>query len=92
MLCTSVKEGQDCFFMSKKGCEYAGGTCHVIIEECEGCRKVSEFPTGKYCITFPDPLVKWRIGSCNMATHVKVEIKKSTQKINPLKASKRAGR
>ncbi len=92
MLCTSVKEGHDCFFMSKKGCGYTGGTCHSIVEECEGCQKVNEFPTGKYCIPFPDPGVKWRTGTCNMATHIKVETKKTTQKINPLKASKRAGR
>ena len=30
MICTTVKEGQDCPFMTKKGCTYNGGSCHPI--------------------------------------------------------------
>ena len=89
MLCTSVKEGSDCFFMTKKGCEFNGGTCHTVVEQCEGCQKNREYPTGKYCISFPDPATKWRTGICNMATHLKVTGKKGNGKLNPLKASKR---
>jgi hypothetical protein len=89
MLCSSVKEGSDCFFMTKKGCEFNGGTCHTIIEQCEGCQKANDFPSGKYCIAFPDPNAKWRTGTCNMATHMKAEAKKGNGKLNPLKASKR---
>lgn len=88
MLCETVKEGVDCFFMKKNGCQFNGGTCHQIIDKCEGCEKVQEFPAGKFCLNFPEPEVKWRIGVCNMATHVKAEGKDSG-KINPLKASKR---
>ncbi len=88
MVCTSTKEGVECAFMSKKGCQFNGGTCHPIVEQCEGCQKIHEFPTGKYCLAFPDPASKWRKGVCNMATHVKTEGKKAG-KINPLKASKR---
>ena len=90
MNCTSVKEGSDCFFMTKKGCEFNGGTCHSIVEQCEGCQKIGDFTTGKYCVSFPDPSNKWRVGNCNMATHVKTVSKKGNGKINPLKASKRA--
>jgi len=90
MICTSVKEGSDCFFMTKQGCEFNGGTCHSIVEQCDGCQKAGDFPTGKYCITFPDPAAKWRVGNCNMATHLKLVAKKGNGKINPLKASKRA--
>lgn len=89
MVCTSVKEGQTCSFMSKKGCLFNGGTCHSIIEQCEGCQRIGVFPTGKYCLVFPDPTAKWRIGDCTMATHLKVSRKKGNGKLNPLKASKR---
>jgi len=89
MVCTSVKAGIECFFMNKDGCQFNGGACHQIVEQCEGCQKVMELPKGKYCISFPDPTVKWRRGNCNMATHVKVVTVKTTEKLNPLKASKR---
>ena len=89
MDCTSVKEGVECFFMSKKGCQFNGGTCHIIVEECEGCQKANEFPSGKYCLVFPDPAAKWRVGTCSMATHLKKKGEKENGKVNPLKASKR---
>ncbi len=90
MVCTSIKPGVECLFMTKNGCQYNGGACHQIIEQCEGCQKVREFPSGKYCISFPDPAIKWRTGVCNMATHVKgTNGKALADKINPLKASKR---
>lgn len=89
MICGTVKVGQECVFMTKKGCQFNGGSCHPIIAQCEGCQKVGVFPNGKYCISFPDPAAKWRLGTCNMATHVVKEVKKPVQKLNPLKASKR---
>ena len=90
MVCTSVKEGLECYFMSKEGCGFNGGTCHLVVEQCEGCQKVKEFPTGNYCLVFPDPVVKWRLGKCNMATHLKEDNgNKGNGKLNPLKASKR---
>jgi len=89
MVCTSVKEGQDCFFMSKKGCGFNGGTCHIIVEACEGCQKAIEYPAGKYCMISPDPAAKWRMGTCNAATHLQVTAKAENGKLNPLKASKR---
>ncbi len=90
MLCSSVREGSDCFFMTKKGCEFNGGTCHTVIEQCEGCQKANDFPAGRYCIAFPDPSAKWRTGVCNMATHMKAAASnKGNGKLNPLKASKR---
>lgn len=90
MVCNSVKEGTECFFMKKKGCQFNGGSCHIVIEPCEGCQKVKEFSTGRYCLVFPDPAAKWRAGECNMATHVVKETgKKENGKLNPLKASKR---
>ncbi len=89
MLCETIKEGVDCYFMKKGGCQFNGGACRQIIDVCIGCNRIQEYPTGKYCNSFPDPSVKWKSGNCNMATHIKVEAK-AEQKINPLKASKRA--
>ena len=91
MVCTSVKEGYDCFFMNKKGCDFNGGSCHQIVEQCEGCQKVKEFPAGIFCLSSPDPATRWRIGTCSMATHLKASNGKGNGKLNPLKASKRGG-
>ena len=93
MVCTSIKPGVDCFFMSKKGCQFNGGSCHPVVEQCNGCQKAKEFPTGTYCLIFPDPAIKWRTGNCNMATHLSKAGNSTAQgKINPLKASKRGAR
>jgi hypothetical protein len=92
MICTTIKEGYDCAFMSKKGCQYNGGACKPVIDKCEGCQKAVTFPAGVYCVAFPDPAAKWRFGNCNMATHIKIEAKKGAGKTNPIKASKRASR
>ena len=89
MVCATVKQGMECAFMGKQGCQFNGGSCHPIIEQCEGCQKVLDLPTGKFCMIFPDPAIKWRLGSCSMATHVKGSKDTKTAKINPLKASKR---
>ncbi|MDQ7837723.1 MAG: PxxKW family cysteine-rich protein [Thermodesulfobacteriota bacterium] len=94
MDCTTLKPGISCVFMSKKGCSFNGGACHQVIDKCEGCNRIIEFPTGKYCSSYPDPASKWKKGNCNLATHLKTEAPKAAAKINPLKASKRgaAGR
>jgi len=89
MVCTTVKEGIECFFMSNKGCQFNGGSCHTIVDRCEGCQKVLELPTGNFCRVFPDPAIKWRMGTCNMATHIKASNGNKNGKLNPLKASKR---
>ncbi|MBW2621688.1 MAG: PxxKW family cysteine-rich protein [Deltaproteobacteria bacterium] len=92
MNCLTVKQGVECLFMSKKGCDFNGGTCHEILDDCQGCDRAKEFETGTFCISVPDPAVKWRRGSCNLATHLKAVAKEKGPKLNPLKASKRAAR
>ncbi|MFH1091936.1 MAG: PxxKW family cysteine-rich protein, partial [Pseudomonadota bacterium] len=67
MLCATLKQGLDCAFMTKKGCDFNGGSCKPVLAQCEGCERLAVFPTGKYCLSFPDPTVKWRRGPCNMA-------------------------
>lgn len=74
--------------MNATGCTYNGGTCYQIVEQCVGCEKIKEFPTGKFCTAYPQPELKWKNGPCNFATHVKREVKEE-KIINALKASKR---
>jgi hypothetical protein len=94
MHCESIKPGVDCTFMTKKGCSFNGGSCHAIVEACEGCDRILNVNGDRYCNAFPDPAVKWRRGVCNLATHQKGngKVAKTEQKINPLKASKRSAR
>ena len=89
MICETVKKGMDCLFMTKKGCDYNGGTCHSIVENCQGCGHIKEYPTGQYCMSYPEPAAKWRHGRCNFATHIQDDGPKEVKKVNALKASKR---
>jgi len=90
VICQTVREGMNCSFMSKSGCKYIGGSCKAIIDQCEGCNKFVEVTLGKYCTIYPEPEGRWAYGICPTATHMKKEVKEAVQKLNPLKASKRA--
>lgn len=92
MICTTVRKDNECVFMKKTGCSYADGACKPIDEKCDGCRRVGDFPSGKYCTSVPDPTAKWLLGNCNLATHISMEIAEAKHKVNPLKASKRGSR
>ena len=61
-----------------------------VVEACEGCGRIVEREDGLYCQASNFPQIKWRLGLCNLATHVKEAVESNTAKINPLKASKRA--
>jgi hypothetical protein len=90
MLCATTKKGIECFFMAKKGCTFAGGTCHEIVQQCEGCGHVVTVESKKLCKAYPDPAAKWQFGPCNLATHVQRKLQTEVKKVNPLKASKKA--
>ncbi|HMK66431.1 MAG TPA: PxxKW family cysteine-rich protein [Thermodesulfobacteriota bacterium] len=92
MDCATLKAGTACTFMTAKGCSFSGGACFTVIEQCEGCDRNKEFSSGKYCISFPNPSQKWKLGNCNLATHVKKAPVQTATKVNPLKASKRSAR
>ncbi len=92
MVCQTIKVGNECGFMTKKGCGFNGGSCHVVVENCAGCSKIIDLSAGQYCMIYPNPSSKWIVGKCPTATHIKREIAETTQKINPLKASKRANK
>lgn len=89
MICTTVRNGKECPFMTTKGCSYNGGICHEIVEQCSGCNRTMEVISGWYCTACPDPALKWKNGNCNLATHVTAVATQAKNKINPLKASKR---
>jgi hypothetical protein len=90
MKCTTVRKGMECAFMTAKGCGYNGGVCHEIVEQCKGCSRTLEIASGWYCTACPEPTTKWKNGNCNLATHAGSSMAEATQKINPLKASKRS--
>jgi hypothetical protein len=90
MVCQTIKAGTECVFMGKQGCTYNGGQCHPVVEQCQGCGRIVQYPTGAYCNSYSEPRIKWVSGSCNFATHIKKEQTSNTvKKLNPLKASKR---
>ena len=90
MICDTMKPGTECVFMKKSGCSYNGGNCYFIVENCNGCERIQEYSQGKFCKAFAEPKMKWLSNPCNMATHVKREIKSESQKsIDPLKLSKK---
>jgi len=89
MVCQTVRANQECVFMTKKGCSFMGGSCLPIIDKCENCSKIIEYDSKYYCSVYPNPSSKWLRGRCPMATHVKTGLNEESQKINPLKASKR---
>ena len=92
MICTTVRNGKACPFMTAEGCSYNGGICHEVVEQCDGCNRSVQFESGWYCGTFPEPAMKWRNGDCNFASHVAKKAEAKSNKVNPLKASKRAAR
>lgn len=89
MQCQTVKKEKDCFFWGAAGCTFSGGQCRPVVEKCEGCSRVEEWPAGQFCQSYPAPDKHWSIGLCSMATHIKVEEEKTQKMLNPLKASKR---
>jgi len=92
MICATVKAGTECGFMTKAGCGFNGGSCHQVIEQCQGCQRIKELPTGRYCSSYPDPSLKWKTTMCNFATHAKQTTQTQQAKVNPLKASKRSNK
>ncbi len=92
MICETTRKGMDCAFMTKKGCNFNGGSCVEIIESCNGCNRSAQFDTGWFCSACPDPSVKWKNGNCNLATHVQNAVAEAKAKVNPIKASKRGGK
>lgn len=77
--------------MTPEGLQFKGVTFQPAVEQCEGCARLQDVESQKFCSTYIAPSTKWALGNCNFATHVKVETKGQV-KVNPLKASKRAAK
>ncbi len=93
MQCNSVRPGYECLFMSKAGCTFEGGVCRPVVDDCLGCEHVSDFRGETFCVSYPDPEYKWKLGMCNFATHRKAAAAEAAGKfVNPLKAAKRAAK
>lgn len=69
---------------------YSSGIFNPVIDDCDGCDRIVEFESKKYCKTYSAPAAKWKLGICNFATHKKPEIISVKIRVNPIKASKRA--
>ncbi|MCL1980263.1 MAG: PxxKW family cysteine-rich protein [Proteobacteria bacterium] len=72
--------------------KFSDGSFLPVIEQCNGCERIVETEGGRFCDTYINPPVKWRLGICNFATHAKPEVKVVKIRVNPLKAAKRASR
>lgn len=93
MKCASVRMGKECSFMAKEGCSFIGGSCKPVSEKCEGCKNVEQFDNVVYCISYMEPSTKWAENKvCPMCTVIVEKIKEEANKINPLKASKKAAK
>jgi hypothetical protein len=57
------------------------GAARVVAEKCDGCDRIKTVEDKRYCAAFPDPTVRWRLGNCNMATHIKTETKGDSAKV-----------
>ncbi len=90
MQCITLKQGVECAFMTNKGCNFNGGRCHTVVDQCEGCSRILTASEGVFCAVAPAPATKWARGKCNFATHTERKVAEQNQKLNPLKASKRA--
>jgi hypothetical protein len=71
---------------------YADGRFQPIVEKCEGCARVVDVDSKRYCRSYVSPSAKWKLGFCNFATHAKPEIAVVKIRVNPLKAAKRASK
>jgi len=89
--CETIKPGRVCIFMNKtRGCTFTDGVCYPIIEQCNGCDRISEYSDQKYCDAYSKPSSKWISGSCPLATHLKKEDENKGKFVNPLKKSKKS--
>jgi hypothetical protein len=75
---------------TENGVLFNGFILEPVVENCHGCDRVKEIEGEWYCSSYSQPAAKWRNGSCNFATHLKSQQGKGKDKVNPIKASKRA--
>lgn len=91
-ICQIVRKGIRCQFAKRDGkCDYTGGRCYPVVINCAECKNVETYNNEIYCKIYMSPDAKWYSDGCPMNTNKK-NVVKEIQKINPLKASKRAAK
>jgi len=91
--CTTIRPGTPCVHMAKRGCTFAEGRCFPVVEQCAGCGKIADVNGEKFCGMYAKPADMWKDEKpCISATHIEHKVATIEQKLNPLKASKRASR
>lgn len=83
---------EDEYMESQSTVNYADGRFQPIIDKCEGCGRIVESESAKFCRSYVSPASKWKLGFCNFATHAKPELNVIKIRVNPLKAAKRASK
>ncbi|MDR1607064.1 MAG: PxxKW family cysteine-rich protein [Deltaproteobacteria bacterium] len=52
-----------------------------IVEKCQGCDRIKANGETRFCAAYTAPSAHWRLGNCNLATHIKVETKGDASKV-----------
>ena len=52
-----------------------------VVEQCLGCDRILKEVDSQRCSAFAFPDAKWRMGNCNLATHIKAETGKAGEKV-----------
>lgn len=90
--CITVRMNRFCPFMGAKQCTFTDGHCNPVVDKCEGCKNTETYNESLYCKTYMNPESMWLAGRCPMCTVQLEKVKVVEQKINPLKASKKAAK
>lgn len=92
-ICKTTRNGFRCQFATRDGkCTFNGGTCSPVVSACDGCTNIETYGNLVYCKSYMNPESKWIGGAYCPMCSVKKNVDTKTQKINPLKASKRAAK
>jgi hypothetical protein len=67
--------------MNGPALQTGGSTARPVVEQCLGCDRILKETDGQRCSAFAFPDAKWRLGNCSMATHIKTDTGKSTDKV-----------
>jgi hypothetical protein len=67
--------------MNSPALQTGGSPARPVVEQCLGCDRILKETDGQRCSAFAFPDAKWRLGPCSMATHIKAETAKGSEKV-----------
>ena len=67
--------------MNGSALQTGGSTARPVVEQCLGCDRILKETDGQRCSAFAFPDTKWRLGPCSMATHIKADTGKGSEKV-----------